>query len=726
MQWQLSPSVIAEVFTALGILIVAIYFPWRDLNRRASRTGSVLLIVSALWILTHSLEISTPIASYKAYLMGLQLIWGLLALTLWLIYILQYIAPGKWQAGRIYTLFGVMPLLAIVALITNHIYGLMWTDPGLNIANPYLPLDPVYGLFYWFSMVYMAALIVSGSFLIVKKVVKQNSFRRWEPWVLILVAVTPLLAAFLEVTGVTMSANLTIGITPIFSGIGVIALVWTLPRFHLQKVIPVAQRTVFEHIGDCVVVLNMQNRVVDLNPAAEHLAGYTSSEALGLPVEQIWPDWPSQLALSKLPSPAYEELVLTCAGEQRTYNLRIYVIVDDKNHPQNKVALLIDVTEQKQAEKENRRLREKTEISNRLAAVGEMAAGIAHEINNPLTSVVGFSALLLEENLPPDIKEQLKIIADGSQRVKEIVRRMLTFARQVKPMKTSASINELIDATLDLRSYVLRTANIEVDKHLAPNLPCTVVDPGQMQQVFLNLIVNAEYAMKKTYGKGTLTITTEKENSHINISFKDDGPGISPEVKANLFNPFFTTKKAGEGTGLGLSLSRSIILEHGGTIEVESEPGEGANFLITLPLTPSAEGAIAEALVIAATSPEKGRVAHILMVDDEQSIRKLASKILVQSGHSVDDTGDPKEALLKLNNTSYDIILLDIRMPGMSGMELYAKIIEKHPELAKKVIFITGDTSAGDTKAYLEQNNLSYIAKPFDREVLLQKVQSLL
>jgi len=192
MQWRLSPSVIAEAATALGLFGVAIFFPWRDLNRRASLTGSILLVVAALWILTHSLEIGTPVASIKAYLMGLQLIWGLFAMTFWLMYIVRYIAPGKWQTGRMHTLLGIMPLLTILALTTNHIHGLMWTAPGLNMQNPYLPLEPAYGPVYWVCMAYMGALTAYGGFLILRKVVRQNNFRMWEPWTLILAVVIPL------------------------------------------------------------------------------------------------------------------------------------------------------------------------------------------------------------------------------------------------------------------------------------------------------------------------------------------------------------------------------------------------------------------------------------------------------------------------------------------------------------------------------------------------------
>ena len=249
------------------------------------------------------------------------------------------------------------------------------------------------------------------------------------------------------------------------------------------------------------------------------------------------------------------------------------------------IGIIRDITANKQAEKEKQILEEKAQVASRLAAVGEMAAGIAHEINNPLTGVLGFSQMLLEnKNVPEDIKENLKLIADGSQRVAEIVKRLLTFARQTKPVKAAANLNELIENTLKLREYVLKTNNINVVTRFDPELPWSVVDPGQMQQVFLNLIVNAEQAMKKAHGKGTLTITTKKIDNNIRISFQDDGPGITEENMGHLFEPFFTTKEPGEGTGLGLSLSRSIILEHDGKMSVESEFGRGATFIVELPI----------------------------------------------------------------------------------------------------------------------------------------------
>ena len=396
------------------------------------------------------------------------------------------------------------------------------------------------------------------------------------------------------------------------------------------------------------------------------------------------------------------------------------------NGTQQHQYLYNDITELKQAEIEKRELEEKAQIASRLVMVGEMAAGIAHEINNPLTGVIGFSQLILEKkNIPAEIKEELKIIVDGSQRVADIVKRLLTFARQTKPAKTLVNLNELIDNTLKLRDYVLKTAGIEVVTRLDPELPLSLVDPGQLQQVFLNLIVNAEQAMKEAHGRGILTITTMKKEKIIRVSFQDDGPGIMPENRRRLFEPFFTTKEPGEGTGLGLSLSRAIVLEHGGKINVESEPGHGANFIIELPIVnslPIEAGALLPKAKNKSTGERHGR---ILVIDDEPVVRILLDTVLTEMGYKMDSVRDAVSAMAKLDaGVIYDVILTDVKMPGMGGIELYSRILEKTPAMKNKIMFITGDVMGIDTKTFLTQNNLTYFAKPFNIEALKEKINA--
>jgi len=387
-----------------------------------------------------------------------------------------------------------------------------------------------------------------------------------------------------------------------------------------------------------------------------------------------------------------------------------------------------DVTALKQAEEERQKFEEKAQIASRLAVVGEMAAGVAHEINNPLTGVLGFSQMMLEkENVPDEIKAELRLIVDGSQRVADIVKRLLTFARQTKPVKTVTNINELIDNTLKLREYVLKTVNINVVTRFDPELPWSVADPGQLQQVFLNLIVNAEQAMKTAHGRGTLTITTEKKGNNIIMSFRDDGPGITPENRKRLFEPFFTTKAPGEGTGLGLSLSRSIILEHNGSMRVESEFGRGANFIIELPIIESQSAETDVPIPAVQTKPAETKHGKILVVDDEPGVRILLERVFTQMGHQVDCVADAETAVNKLDaGSAYDIILTDVRMPGMSGIELHKHILEKSPGMKNKIIFITGDVMGPDIKEFLMKNNFTYFAKPFDIEALKAKINSLM
>ena len=318
---------------------------------------------------------------------------------------------------------------------------------------------------------------------------------------------------------------------------------------------------------------------------------------------------------------------LNRAEEQRTYSLQMYIITDLKNRPMNKLVLLSDATESIRAEEEkekraaelivankellfqneekekraaelaaaNKELlfqneeREKMQehliVQDRLASIGQLVSGIAHEMNNPLTGVIGFSELLMKRtDLPDDAKADLKIVNGEAQRTARVVKGLLIFARKQKTEKESLDINSIIQSVLQLRSYEYKVSNIEVDTQLAPELPQVLGNNGQLQQVFINLIVNAEQAMLEAHNKGTLTIVTERVGDIIKASITDDGPGISPENMKKLFTPFFTTKEVGKGTGLGLSICYGIVTEHGGKIYVESEPGKGTTFVVELPI----------------------------------------------------------------------------------------------------------------------------------------------
>ncbi|MFH1381712.1 MAG: PAS domain S-box protein [Chloroflexota bacterium] len=238
-----------------------------------------------------------------------------------------------------------------------------------------------------------------------------------------------------------------------------------------------------------------------------------------------------------------------------------------------------DITERKKME-------EQLAVTDRLASIGELASGVAHELNNPLTSVIGFSELLLAKDLPADIKEDLDIINREAQRTAQVVRNLLTFARKHPQEKEAVDINRIISEVLALRAYEQKVNDIKVETKFAPDLPSIHGNSFQLQQVFLNIIINAEYFMSAAHGRGQLAITTKPLKNIIRISFADDGPGISQETLAHVFDPFFTTKEVGRGTGLGLSICHGTITEHDGRIYVESEPGKGATFIIELPTIP--------------------------------------------------------------------------------------------------------------------------------------------
>ncbi len=266
-------------------------------------------------------------------------------------------------------------------------------------------------------------------------------------------------------------------------------------------------------------------------------------------------------------------------GEKFAAEMSVASIIDSSGETIGIVGIFEDITERL-------KMQEQLIVTDRLASIGELAAGIAHEINNPLTGVVGFSDLLMSrDDLPDDAMEDLSIINKEAVRASQVARNLLTFSRQHPDYKAPVRINDIINTVLQLRAYEQKVNNIEVVTNLDENLPAISANDYQLQQVFINIIVNAEFFMKEAHGRGRLEITTRRKDGKVQISIADDGPGIAPEDLSRIFDPFYTTKEVGQGTGLGLSICYGIIDEHGGRIWAESELNQGATFVMELPVS---------------------------------------------------------------------------------------------------------------------------------------------
>ena len=344
-------------------------------------------------------------------------------------------------------------------------------------------------------------------------------------------------------------------------------------------------RTILQTTADGFWLTDMQGRILDINNAYCRMVGYSRDELLQMSISDI------EAAESPENVAAHIEKIMKEGKDRfetrhRHKNGNVVDVEVSVNYLDigggRMVVFVRDITQRNI-------MQEQLIAQDRLASIGQLTAGVAHELNNPLTSMMGFSELLTERELPDDVLDDIGIIHSEAERAAKIVENLLTFSRKHHKEKTHTNVNEVIEKTLRLRTTEQKLNNIQTDTYLPPDLPETLASALQLQQVFLNIIINAEFFMLKTHKKGNLTIISEQRGDFIRITFSDDGPGIPQENFKHIFVPFFTTKEVGEGTGLGLSICHGIITEHGGRIWAENNADEGASVIIELPVYISPE-----------------------------------------------------------------------------------------------------------------------------------------
>jgi two-component system NtrC family sensor kinase len=358
---------------------------------------------------------------------------------------------------------------------------------------------------------------------------------------------------------------------------------------------------------------------------------------------------------------------------------------------------------------ERRRLQYQLVQSEKMSAIGQLIAGVAHDLNNPLASVVGFADLLAEaEDAPARLREPLQVIRDEADRAAGIVRNLLSFARQQERQRRPTALRKLLSATVGLLRNQLMAQGVDVALELELDLPEPTVDPNQVQQVFVNLISNAAQAIASAGRPGKVIIRGRRRDDRLTIEVIDDGPGMPPEVAARVFEPFYTTKPEGQGTGLGLSISQGIIKEHGGRVLVTTSPGSGATFTVELPL-----GGPAITPAEPPAAPAAPNSLRVLVIDDEPHILYYMRATLEAWGHQVVVAPDGEEGLELALGLQFDVIITDLRMPRLGGRELFERLHRDAPALISRLVFSTGDAIRGDTLVFLEERGRPCLHKPF-------------
>lgn len=489
------------------------------------------------------------------------------------------------------------------------------------------------------------------------------------------------------------------------------------------------------YIGTLAIAASLSNSTVSANPHLKRMFGFDVDTPAAL-VDVFTPErfvdaaarhtWIDRLLAH---GHVHDHLLRMRRADGTHIWIEVTATAQQLEHAAGAVAvyaLVRDVSERKRSDDTSRDLHQQLLQADKMAALGQTISGVAHELNNPLGTILGWAERLAERPLDPAAAKGVDVILAEAERAARIVRNLLTFARKRQSTRSMINLNEIIRETLSLRAHDHDRTGVEVHTRLAGDLPPIFADGHQIQQVLLNLIINAEQAMRVVTGPRRLSITSRFDAEHdaAVLDVQDSGPGVPADIRSRIFDPFFTTKEVGEGTGLGLAVAYAIMQEHAGHVVLESPPEGGALFRVELPIgvasvTPTRHRPRP------APSLDGVRGLSVLVIEDEQALAAAVVEALTDAGLRVTHAPDGEQGLQRLRAERYDLIICDLKMPRVDGVSVFRTMRTMLPS-PPPVIFVTGDVAGPEAVRFLEQARSPWLAKPFRLSDLLRTVRETL
>jgi PAS domain S-box-containing protein len=579
MGWQRTPYTVPLLVGAGILTVLALYLFLRRRQIPATWTGVVLLLLGALWMFGDAMEMASTTLPAKLFWNLPTTLASALVSPGWFILVAQLTGHEAWLKRRNFLLLGVMPLLTVGIVLTNGWHGLYWRYVGLDTSGPFITLEKVHGLWFWLFLLYSYTMLLAANLVLVQAMRRSRRAYRWQAVVLLIAVFAAMLVNMLELSGLSPIPDL---ITlPIYALAGIL-ISWSLLRMRRQDIVAVSQESILSSMSDAVVVTDAQGQVIDLNTAAEHLAGRPAAQVLGLALPQVLAPWAAQIGTLQDVGATGKEIELTVGQERRTYDVRASAVTDWRERLVSWVWVMRDITAHKETEEVLRQ--RSVELQARNEELDTFAHTVAHDLKDPLVGIIGYAETvrrLWRTMTAEQVEESLDTIASGGHKLNRIIEELLLLAsiRADQVGREPLDMGRVVDEAVRNLAFLVQERRAEIVRPMS--WPLALGSAAWVREVWTNYISNA---IKYGGQPPRVELGAEDTGPMVRFWVRDNGTGLTPEEQNRLFQPFsqLARVRAG-GYGLGLSIVRHIVERLGGQVAVESEVGQGSRFSFTLP-----------------------------------------------------------------------------------------------------------------------------------------------